>query len=121
MDELLKLHDLYLLKEVERKTTVKERFESSAEHTYSCFILADYFLDLMGEKLDRGRVMQLLLYHDMVEIYAGDTFILDDTGRAEKKAKEHQALSPDFYSEEKCTNHLKKHEKPMIKAREMFQ
>ena len=92
MDELLKLHDLYLLKEVERKTTVKERFESSAEHTYSCFILADYFLDLMGEKLDRGRVMQLLLYHDMVEIYAGDTFILDDTGRAEKKAKEHQAL-----------------------------
>jgi 5'-deoxynucleotidase YfbR-like HD superfamily hydrolase len=45
MKEKDKLYTFYKLKEVERTNKVKERQESSAEHTYSCIILAKYFLN----------------------------------------------------------------------------
>ena len=36
-------------------------------------MLADYYSSLVRQKLDMLKVYQLLMYHDIVEIYAGDT------------------------------------------------
>ena len=61
MEDLQKLRKLYHLKNVERANTVKDRKESSAEHSWSCLILADYFLTKMqNHHLDRLKVYELL-------------------------------------------------------------
>ncbi len=65
------------MKEVDRYGIVKDRQESSAEHTYSCLVLAQYFLPKITQRLDELKVMKMLLYHDVVEIEAGDTYFLD--------------------------------------------
>lgn len=80
----------YLLKEVKRTGVVLERKETTAEHTFSTLTLAEYFLK-KHKKLNATRVRQLILYHDYVEIYAGDEDILNDKTRENKKEKENNA------------------------------
>jgi putative hydrolase of HD superfamily len=72
MNDINRLREIYGLKSVYRNTTVGERKESSAEHSWSCLLLADFLLDYVNEKIDRLRVYELLMYHDLVEVYAGD-------------------------------------------------
>lgn len=92
MEELHQLRKIYHLKNVERCNTVKNRKESSAEHSWSCLILADYFLSkIKNPKLNRLKVYELLLYHDVVEIEAGDLCINRHEERKNKKEKEFQA------------------------------
>ena len=94
MEDLQKLRKLYHLKNVERANTVKDRKESSAEHSWSCLILADYFLTKMqNHHLDRLKVYELLMYHDVVEILAGDIPIHHTEKRKKKKESEMKALA----------------------------
>lgn len=88
--EIRSIHIFYKLKEVERYKGVEK--ESSAEHTYSCILLAQYFLPKIGEKLDEMKVMKMLLYHDVVEIEAGDTYFADCDGLLCKEKNENEAL-----------------------------
>jgi len=77
--------------------SVDDRKESPAEHTWSALVLADYFLTKTQRKIDRLRVYELLIYHDLVEIEAGDTPLHPDHKAArpdEKKAL--QRLSEDL-------------------------
>ena len=92
MDEVNKLRKLYRLKNVERSCSVSGRKESSAEHSWSCLILADYFMSKTDIKLDRLKVYELLMYHDVVEIEAGDVCITKEQERKNKKAKELEAM-----------------------------
>ncbi len=92
MDELQRLRKFYELKRVERANSVGGRKESSAEHSWSCLILADYFMSEMDLKLDRLKVYELLMYHDLVEIEAGDVCISKEELRRDKKEKETKAL-----------------------------
>jgi len=91
MENINKLRKLYQLKHVERVGPVGERKESPAEHTWSTLILADYFLSLTEEKLDRLKVYELLMYHDVVEIETGDVCISKIEERVGKKEKEKAA------------------------------
>jgi putative hydrolase of HD superfamily len=75
MNSILPLRKIYQLKNVERWSTVKNRKESSAEHSWSCLVLADFFLSTMKNPPNRLRVYELLLYHDLVEIEVGDTVL----------------------------------------------
>ena len=92
MQDLEKINILLKLKEVNRVTRVLNRNESSAEHTYGCLMLADYFLNKFKINLDKEKVMQLLLYHDFVEIESGDTYFMDEEGIKNQKTKEQAAL-----------------------------
>ena len=94
MKEVKKLHKLYELKEVDRYGFVKKRQESSAEHTYSCLITAQYFLPKIKQKLNEKKIMKMLLYHDVVEIEAGDIYWLDkkQTTKKEHETKAFQKL-----------------------------
>lgn len=88
MQSINKLRKFYELKHVERVGPVGERKESPAEHSWSSIILADYFLSITEEKLDRLKVYELLLYHDVVEIETGDVCISKIKERLDKKEKE---------------------------------
>ena len=92
MDDFMKLRTLYQLKHVKRRTTVEERKESPAEHSWSSLVLADYFLDRTQMKLDKLKVFQLLIYHDVVEIEAGDIPIHYVNRRKDKKETELKAM-----------------------------
>ncbi|PIN73822.1 hypothetical protein COV20_01765 [Candidatus Woesearchaeota archaeon CG10_big_fil_rev_8_21_14_0_10_45_16] len=92
--EISKLRKLYQLKNVERVGPVGKRKESPAEHSWSSLILADYFLSQMEEKkekkekIDRLKVYELLIYHDVVEIETGDIPIHHEEERKNKKEQE---------------------------------
>jgi len=93
MKELEKIRILFKLKEVERAGRIKERAESSAEHTWACMILAEYFMKRINVKVDELKVLKLLLYHDLIEIESGDVFILDEKAKKHQKENEQQAFN----------------------------
>ena len=66
------LKELEKLKTIERGLNVGLRKESTAEHSWSCMRIADIVLDYADEPLNRYEVLEYLLYHDLVEVYAGD-------------------------------------------------
>lgn len=66
------LTELEKLKIVDRGLNVGNRKESTAEHSWSCMLIADILLEYIDEPLNRLRVYEYLLYHDVVEVYAGD-------------------------------------------------
>ncbi len=72
-DDLLKFKLINCLKNVYRAGSVDDRNESSAEHSWSCLLLADFFLQKMNLNIDKLKVYELLMYHDLVEIESGDT------------------------------------------------
>jgi len=73
MEKLIRcLTELEKLKTVERGLNVGDRKESTAEHTWSCMLLADILIDFIDEPLNRLKIFEYLLYHDLVEVYAGD-------------------------------------------------
>jgi putative hydrolase of HD superfamily len=92
MKNLKKILVIYKLKEVYRTCHVLDRRESSAEHSWSSMILADYFLSKMKSKLNRRKIMDLLLYHDLVEVEAGDTSVHDKKALKTKEKREKKGL-----------------------------
>jgi putative hydrolase of HD superfamily len=78
------------LKAVYRQTTVKEdkdRHENSAEHSWHITLTAQLLQGYAEQPIDIGRVVKMLLIHDIIEIDAGDLFAF-----AESKDHEQQAL-----------------------------
>lgn len=73
IDDINKFRLFNKLKSVYRFSSVDNRKESTAEHTWSAMILADFFLTKTEIKLDRLKIYELLMYHDVAEIYARDT------------------------------------------------
>ncbi len=88
MDDLLKFEIVNKLKSVYRDANVGDRKESSAEHTWSCLMLADYFFDEIDEKVDRRKVYEILMYHDLVEVESGDTPFRPDRNDPDQEKKE---------------------------------
>ncbi|WP_435622895.1 HD domain-containing protein [Flagellimonas sp.] len=86
------LTELEKLKTVERGLNVGNRKESSAEHSWSCLLIADLVIDCMNEPLDRLKVFEYLLYHDVVEVYAGDAKFNNPEEMKLKQEKEEKAL-----------------------------
>ncbi len=81
MQELDKIRFILKLKEVNRFSQVGNRNESSAEHSWSCILLAEYFLKKTKLEINELQVLKLLAYHDMVEIISGDIHILERDNR----------------------------------------
>lgn len=90
------VRELDNLKRVQRQTWLADasRQENSAEHSWHIAVMALVLAEYApGDDLDLGRVMQMLLIHDIVEIDAGDTFCYDNAAVAlqadhEKRAAE---------------------------------
>lgn len=102
------IFELEKLKVVYRQngTVGGERRENSAEHSWHISVMAFLLAEYCPEPVDIQRVLKMLLLHDVVEIYAGDTFLYDRQGREDAKAVEAKAaarvfaLLPDDQGEE---------------------
>ncbi|KAB2644750.1 MAG: HD domain-containing protein [Verrucomicrobia bacterium] len=85
------------LKTVLRKTMLlyENRFENSAEHSWQIALAAIILAEYANEKIDIAHVTKILLVHDLVEVYCGDTFHYhkeDDTTLSEREIKAAQKI-----------------------------
>ena len=74
----------------------QSRRENDAEHSWHIATIAMLFEEYATEKVDIGRVCKMCLVHDLVEIYAGDTFAYDPKGNADKANRETEAADKLF-------------------------
>ena len=97
------------MKKVLRRNLIKDgsRRENDAEHSWHLAVSAMVLAEYAGEKdTDISHVLKLALVHDLVEVYAGDTFAYDTKGYEDKEQREKDAadklfsLLPDGQSEE---------------------
>ena len=92
------IREIDRLKAITRRSLLfsKERFENSAEHSWHIAILSMVLSEYALETIDTMRVVRMLLIHDIVEIDAGDVFLYDEVGQAEKAVKEDDAFERIF-------------------------
>lgn len=96
---------LYTLRGIKRSISFPPRlddFENDAEHSYSLAMNA-WFLAGHFPKLNRDICVRIALAHELVEIYAGDTYAYSDQATIDqKKVREEAAVEklwadwPDF-------------------------
>jgi putative hydrolase of HD superfamily len=83
--------ELDKLKSIYRRTYLIDgtRSENSAEHSWHLALMAMVLAEHANEPLDVGKVIRMVLIHDIVEIDAGDTYIYDaqdDKAEREQRA-----------------------------------
>ena len=66
------------LKQIFRQTLLPgdKRRENDAEHSWHLSLMAILLVEHASAEVDLLRVLKMLLIHDVVEIDAGDTFVL---------------------------------------------
>lgn len=90
--------ELDKMKSILRQTTLidKSRRENDAEHSWHISVMAMVLSEYANEEVDLFKVIKMLLVHDLVEIYAGDTFCYDKKGNSDKKERELKAADKIF-------------------------
>jgi len=74
------------------------RRENDAEHSWHIALMAMLFKDYAPEGCDITRSVQMCIVHDLVEIYAGDTFAYDTAANQDKEERE-KAAADKLFSE----------------------
>lgn len=75
---------------VTRRTylTDGERLENDAEHAWHLAMMAVLLSEYSNEDVDLLKVVSMVLAHDLVEVYAGDTFCYDEEGKKTQHQRE---------------------------------
>lgn len=81
------------LKQVFRQTYLldESRKENDAEHSWHFAMFALILAEYAPEPVDVLKVVKMALVHDLVEIDAGDTYLYDKAGNADKAEREEKA------------------------------
>lgn len=69
----------------------RSRRENDAEHSWHISVMALIFAEYATEKVNVLHAVEMMLVHDLVEIYAGDTFAYDVKGYENKAQRENEA------------------------------
>lgn len=85
------LHDVQRVKRVARRPGEKE-LTNTAEHIFEVAMLSWYVAATEKLNLDFDLIIKYALVHDIVEAYAGDTFIGDSVAQVTKQERERKAL-----------------------------
>lgn len=67
------------------------RKENDAEHAWHMAVMTILLSEYANEDIDVLRTVTMLLIHDLVEIYAGDTYAYDEEGKKTQKLREQAA------------------------------
>ena len=75
---------------VTRQTYITDarRMEDDAEHAWHMAVMAILLAGCSNEKIDALKTVSILLIHDLVEIYAGDTYAYGGVSKEEQHNKE---------------------------------
>lgn len=65
-----------------------DRRENDAEHSWHLALMVPILAEYADTPIDVGRTVQLVVLHDLVEIYAGDTFLYDTVGESDQEERE---------------------------------
>ena len=86
------------LKGILRRTLISDgsRRENDAEHSWHLALAAMVLEEHAAQPVNMGRVVQMATVHDLVELYAGDTFAYDEKGNRDKDAREKAAADKLF-------------------------
>ncbi len=97
-DQLLFTAKIDEMTSVLRRTLLldKSRRENDAEHSWHIAVMAMLFKEYATQPVDIGRVVQMCVVHDLVEIEAGDTFAYDVQGNENKEQREKEAADKLF-------------------------
>ncbi|MDL2250691.1 putative hydrolase of HD superfamily [Lachnospiraceae bacterium PF1-21] len=102
MDKLKQQMDFLLEidkeKKIGRQTYISDgsRKENDAEHAWHMAMFALILQEYAGEAVDIGRVLSMILIHDVVEIDAGDTYAYDEDAKKTQKEREEKAAERIF-------------------------
>lgn len=82
--------ELDKMKSILRQTSLinEDRREDDAQHSWHISVMAMVLSEYSNEKIDVCKVIKMLLTHDLVEIFAGDTFCYDKEGNNDKRERE---------------------------------
>ncbi|HEU0085739.1 MAG TPA: HD domain-containing protein [Candidatus Paceibacterota bacterium] len=69
-----------------------ERFENDTEHCYQLAMVAWFLIEQDKLKLNKELCFMYALAHDLVEVYAGDTYVFDKKNVASQAKREKNAL-----------------------------
>ncbi|MBC7088057.1 MAG: HD domain-containing protein [Tissierellales bacterium] len=86
------------MKSIYRRTKVinERKNEDDAEHSWHIAVMAMVLHEYSDEEIDLLKTIKMLLVHDLVEIYAGDTFCYDKASNGDKKEREEMAAKKIF-------------------------
>lgn len=81
------------LKQVYRQNLLMDgsRRENDVEHSWHIAVMAMILQEYSAEPVDLTKVLKMVLLHDLVEIYAGDTFCYDPEANLDKAQREESA------------------------------
>ena len=81
-----------------RRTSLidKSRRENDAEHSWHIAVMSMLFEEYASEPVNISRAVQMCVVHDLIEIYAGDTFAYDVKGNQDKAERENEAADKLF-------------------------
>ena len=84
------IREIDKLKSIFRKTLLMDgkRYENDAEHSWHVCVMAVLLSEYANKKINLLRVIKMLLFHDIVEIYAGDTFCYDEKAAIDQLKRE---------------------------------
>ncbi|MFO7964076.1 MAG: HD domain-containing protein [Desulfobacterales bacterium] len=87
------------LKDVYRRSYLlsQSRMENSAEHSWHISVMAMFLSEYSNVEIDRLRVIEMLLIHDIVEVDAGDTYCYDENSTIGKEQREEKAANRLFH------------------------
>jgi len=82
--------ELDRMKSILRQTSLigEDKREDDAQHSWHISVMAMILSEYANEDIDVCKVIKMLLTHDLVELYAGDTFCYDKVGNQDKKQRE---------------------------------
>lgn len=78
------------MKSIFRRTSLinGSRKENDAEHSWHLSLMTMLLSEYADKDIDVSKVIKMVLVHDLVEIYAGDTFCYDKVGNSDKSERE---------------------------------
>ncbi|MBR5416589.1 MAG: HD domain-containing protein [Clostridiales bacterium] len=101
LDQQLKFSaEIDKMTEVYRRTMLISgvRNENDAEHSWHIAVMALLLKEYCVEEPNVERAIKMCVVHDLIEIYAGDTFAYDVAGNASKAERE-EAAADRLYSQ----------------------
>lgn len=85
-------------KEILRQTYLADgtRREDDAEHAWHLAMMVMVLGEYSNEPIDNCHTMEMVMIHDLIEIYAGDTYAYDADGNKTKRERELKAADSLF-------------------------
>lgn len=90
--------ELDRMKTILRQTSLigVDNHEDDAQHSWHISVMAMILSEYANEDVNTFKVIKMLLIHDLVELYAGDTFCYDKEANLDKKERELAAADKIF-------------------------